>query len=80
MGTINNFNRGGEHLTSLNFCLIPVIWMRLLSLISRVFDERQYRRAYLKQMNELLKDCSENTLAGGVYHTPAIVQPWKSQE
>ena len=52
-----------------------------MSLISRALKERQYRRVYLKQMHEWLKDYSERTLAGGVYQTsPAIVQPWKSQE
>ena len=55
--------------------------MRLLSLIFRVFEKRQYKRAYLKQMHESLKDYSERTLAVGVYHTPpAIIQPWKSPD
>jgi len=54
--------------------------MRLLSLISRAFKERQYRRAYLKQMHESLKDRSERTLAVRVYHTPVTVQPRKNQE
>jgi len=55
--------------------------MRLQSLISRAFKDRQYRRAYLKQMHELLKDYYERTLAVEVDHTPPVsVQPWKIQE
>ena len=55
--------------------------MKLLSLISRAFEERQYRRACLKLMHESLKDCSERILASVVYHTsPATVQPWKNQD
>ena len=54
--------------------------MRLHSLIFRVFEERQYMCAYLKQMHELLKDCSGRTLAVEVDHTPVLVQPWKIQE
>ena len=46
--------------------------MRLLSLIFRAFEERQYRRAYLKQMHESLKDCSERTPAVEVDHTPPV--------
>jgi len=41
-----------------NFCVILVVGVRIQSLMSRTFEERQYRRAYLKQMHELLKDCS----------------------
>jgi len=52
--------------------------MRLQSLISRAFEERQYRRAYLKQMHESLKDSSERTLTVKVDHTPLVsVQQWK---
>ena len=55
--------------------------MRLQSLISMAFKERQYRCAYLKQMHELLKDCSEITLTVKVDHTPPVsVQPWKIQK
>jgi len=42
------------------------------------FEERQYRRAYLKQMHESLKDCFERTLTVKVDHTPPVsVQQWK---
>ena len=44
--------------------------MRLQSLISKAFKERQYMCAYLKQMHELLKDLSERTLAVEVDHAP----------
>ena len=63
-----------------NFCVIPVMWDGFQSLISRAFEERQYGRAYLKQMHELLKDYSERTLTVRVYHTPAIVQLRKSPD
>jgi len=54
--------------------------MRLQSLIFRAFEERHYRRAYLKLMYELLEDYSERTLAVEVDHTPVSVQPWKIRE
>ena len=46
--------------------------MRLLSLISIAFEERQYSRAYLKQMHESLNDRFERTLVVEVDHTPLV--------
>jgi len=55
--------------------------MRLQYLISRVFEERQYKCSCLKQMHESLKDCSERTLAVEVDYIPHVsVQQWKIQE
>jgi len=56
----------------INFCVIPVMWDEAPESISRAFEERQYRRAYLKQMHESLKDSSERTLTVKVDHTPLV--------
>ena len=64
-----------------NFCVIPVMWDKALESNIQGFEERQYRRAYLKQMHESLKDCSERTLTVEVdYTSPVLVQQWKIQE
>ena len=55
--------------------------MRLLSVISKAFEERRYRHSYLKRMYESLNDYSERTRTDAVYHTPPVIeQQWESQK
>jgi len=47
--------------------------MRLLNLIFKVCEERQYKHSYLKRMDELMNDLSDRTRAGVTCHTRPVI-------
>jgi len=54
--------------------------MKVLSLISKAFEERRYSHSYVKMMHESLNDCSKRTRTDAIYHTPLVIEQWKSQK
>jgi len=54
--------------------------MKLLNLISEVYEERQYRHPYLKRMYKWINDLSERTRTDATCHTHLVVGAPEGQE
>ena len=44
-----------------------------MNLISRVYEENQYKHSYLKRIDELIKDLSDRTRADVTCHTRPVI-------